>query len=163
MDVVALLKSEVFWTALGAFATAVGSGAILLAVSQLRFEAWLKAQEIWTAQEFIAARGRVFARLDTASAEWGQDEEAQALDVCRRMDEFAGLVPYLPKRIALRIWGVPFAKAWAVLESVVQRERTKCTWPDKWHAFERLGQAAIKRHPDVRRKKQPSPQGEQGA
>jgi hypothetical protein len=163
MELSAMLKSELFWTAAGAIATGVGSVAILLAVSQLRFEAWLKAQDIWTAQDFIAARGRVFARLDAMSAEWARDEEAQALDVCRRMDEFAGLVPYLPKRTALRIWGVPFAKAWAVLEPVIQRERTKCDWPDKWHAFERLGRAAIKRHPEVGTNKRSPSSSERGA
>lgn len=151
MDISAILKSEVFWTAVGAIATVVASIAIFLAVYQLRFEAWLKAQEIWTARDFTEARGRVFARLDNGNQRWTKNEETEALQVCRKMDEFAGLIPYLPKRTALRIWGVPFAKAWLILEQVVERERAKCAWPDKWHAFEKLGRSALTSHPEVQK------------
>jgi len=142
---------DTFWSAVSAIATAIGAGAIWFAVRQIRFEAWLKAQEIWTAQEFTQARDRVFTRLDTGSNEWRATEEAEALEVCRKMDEFAGLIPYLPRRIALRFWGVPFAKAWLILEPIVQKERDKCAWPDKWNAFRRLGQAALKSHPEVQK------------
>jgi hypothetical protein len=151
MSVSTILGSEVFWTAVGAIATVVGAVAILLGISQLRFEAWLKAQEIWTTREFTDARGRIFARLDSHNHDWTTEEEVEALQVCRKMDEFAGLIPYLPKRTALRIWGVPFAKAWLVLAAVVDRERAKTGWPDKWHAFERLGRSALRRHPEVRK------------
>jgi hypothetical protein len=151
MDALAILRSEVFWTAIGAIATAVGAMAIFLARSQLRFDAWLKAQEIWTMRDFTEARGRVFARLDKPGQVWGAEEEAEALNVCRKMDEFAGLIPYLPKRTALRVWGVPFAKAWFVLAPVVDRERVKSRWRDKWHAFERLGRSALRSHPEVAR------------
>jgi hypothetical protein len=151
MSIPTLLRSEVFWTAIGAIATVVGVVAIFLGIFQLRFEAWLKAQEIWTTREFTALRGQIFARLDGHSTAWTTDEELKALDVCRKMDEFAGLIPYLPKRTAIRIWGVPFAKAWVVLEPVVTRERSKTGWPDKWHAFERLGRSALSRHPEVRK------------
>lgn len=75
MDIWVLFKSDVFWSAVGAIATVVGAIAIFFAISQLRFEAWLKAQEIWTAREFVQARGRVFARLDTGNAEWKAPEE----------------------------------------------------------------------------------------
>jgi len=153
MDIWALVKSDVFWSAVGAVATVVGAIAIFFAVSQLRFEAWLKAQEIWTAREFTQARGRVFARLDSGNTEWTEKEEDEAFDVCRKMDEFAGLIPYLPKRTALRIWGVPFAKAWLILAPVVDKERAKCAWPDKWHAFERLGRSALASHPEVRKRR----------
>jgi len=151
MDLSALLGSEVFWAAVGAIATAVAALAIVLGILQLRFEAWLKAQEIWTAPEFTHARGKVFARLEEPSRTWTTEEEVEALDVCRKMDEFARLIPYLPKRTALRIWGVPFAKAWVVLGPVVARERQRTGWPDKWDAFERLGRSALRRHPDVRK------------
>jgi len=149
-------SSEVFWSAFGAIATAVGAiatfvgaAAILLARRQLRFEAWLKAQDIWTASAFFEARARVFARLDEPDSSWSEAETTEALNVCRKMDEFAGLIPYLPKQTALRIWGVPFAKAWLVLAPIVEKERTKCRWPDKWHAFERLGRLALSTHPEV--------------
>jgi hypothetical protein len=69
------------------------------------------------------------------------------------MDEFAGLIPYLPKRIAIRIWGVPFAEAWLILAPVVDKERAKCAWSDKWHAFERSGRSALASHPEVQAKR----------
>lgn len=77
----------------------------------------------------------------------------QALDVCRKMDEFAGLIPYLPKRTALRICGVPFAKAWLILAPVVDKARAKCARSDKWHPFERLGRSALASHPEVQAKR----------
>lgn len=151
MNVPAFFSSEVFWTAVGSIATVVGVVAIVLGIFQLRFEAWLKAQEIWTTREFTDARGRIFARLDSHNRDWTTEEEIEAHNVCRKMDEFAGLIPYLPKRTALRIWGVPFAKAWVVLEPLVAGERKKTGWPEKWHAFERLGRSALRRHPETRK------------
>jgi hypothetical protein len=109
------LMSELFWSAVSGIFTAVGSIAILFAIRELRFSAWLKAQEMWNADStFRQARARVFQRLDALDTPWSKEDEDNALDVCRRMDEFAGLIPYLPKKTALRVWGVPFAKAWLV-------------------------------------------------
>lgn len=157
MDLWATLKSEVFWTAVSALATVAGVVGIFQARKALRFEAWQKAQEIWTAPEFTEARGRVFARLDTKNHNWSPDEEREALQVCRKMAEFAGLIPYLPRRTALRIWGIPFAKAWFVLEPVVQKERTRCAWSDKWDVFEQLGRSALAKHPEVSKNRPNTP------
>lgn len=143
MDIFAIIKSEVFWSAVGAIATVGSVIVILFATNQLRFDAWLKAQTIWMDTDFTLARGKVIARLDSGNTNWTATEWDEALDVCRKMDEFAGLIPYLPKRTALKIWGVPFAKAWLILEPVVGGERAKCRWPDKWQAFERLGRSAF--------------------
>jgi hypothetical protein len=139
-----------FWSALSAIFTGAAVFAIFIARKQLRFNAWLRAQEIFTARDFTEARRRIFARLDNQNQNWTEEEETEALQVCRKMDEFAGLVPYLPKRAVLRIWGVPFAMAWLVLEPVVERERTKCNWSDKWNAFAQLGRLALDSHPKVR-------------
>ena len=159
MDAWPLLKSDLFWNVLGVVGTWVAAGAILLAWRQLRFEAWMKAQEIWTAPDFTQARGHIFARLDTGNQEWTEEEEVEALQVCRKMDEFAALIagwmPYLPRRMALRIWGNPLAKAWLVLAPVVERERAKCGWPKKWHEFERVGRSALVRHPEARKRQHP--------
>ncbi len=92
----------------------------------------------------------MFARLDGPKAPWSPDEEAQGLDVCRKMDEFARIVPHLPLRRGLKVWGVPFAKAWTVLDDVVQRARERDKWPAKWDEFERIGRAACRDHKDVR-------------
>ena len=59
---VELIKSDTFWSALSALATLVGAAAILFAARQLRFEAWLKAQDIWVSNDFTVARGKLFAR-----------------------------------------------------------------------------------------------------
>jgi hypothetical protein len=150
-----LISNAVFWYALTAIFTGIASVGIILASRQLRFQAWLKAQEIWTASDFTQSRGRVFARLDNKKRDWETEEKTDGLQVCRKMDEFAGLIPYLPKRIALRLWGVPFAKAWFVLEPIVNGERAKCGWQDKWHAFERLGTSALRSHPEVRKEAAP--------
>jgi hypothetical protein len=146
-----LITNAVFWYALTAIFTGIASVGIILAYRQLRFQAWLKAQEIWSADDFTERRGRIFARLDDKDRDWSKEEKSDALQACRKMDEFAGLIPRLPKRIALRVWGVPFAKAWLVLEPIVNEERAKCGWQDKWHAFEQLGTSALRNHPEVRK------------
>jgi hypothetical protein len=98
------------------------------------------------------SRGYIFARLDNLDQNWTPEMENEALSVCRRMDEFARLIPYLPKRTALQIWGVPFAKAWLVLSPIVKKERIKTDWSQKWCAFEELGSSALRRHPEVNKK-----------
>jgi hypothetical protein len=158
-----LISNAVFWYALTAIFTGIASAGIFHAGRQLRFQAWLKAQEIWTAPEFTESRGRIFARLDdksrswTKEENWTKEEEEEALQVCRKMDEFAGLIPFLPKRIGLRMWGVPFAKAWFMLERIVEKERAKCGWQDKWHAFNRPGSSALRSHPEARKSTPSSP------
>lgn len=91
---------------------------------------------------------RVFARLDTNALEWKADQFHEALNVCRKLDEFARLVPYFP-RTAMEVWGVPFAKAWIELAPVVERERLKSHWPEKWNAFAGMGEECLRKHPDV--------------
>lgn len=147
-----LLKCNTFWSALSAIATLVGAGAIIFAASQLRFEAWLKAQEIWISDEFTVDRGKIFARLSDLQKPWTSEEEAVGLAVCRRLDEFVRLAPYLGQRRMLRVWGNPIAKAWLILEPLVQKERKKSLWLTKWDAFEQLGKKALKNQPDLRAK-----------
>lgn len=141
--------SEIFWAAVGAIFTAVSSGAIIFAIRQLRFDAWLKAQEIWTSDEFTKLRGNIYSRLENSEQDWSSEMEKEALTVCRRMDEFARLIPYLPKRTALEIWGIPFAKAWLILEPIVKKERIKTAWEQKWSGFEELGRSALRRNPEI--------------
>jgi hypothetical protein len=150
-----LISNGTFWNAVTAIFTGIASAGIFLAFRQLRFQAWLKAQEIWTKTEFTESRGRIFARLDKEDQGWSTDEKIEALQVCRKMDEFAGLIPSLRRRTALRVWGVPFAKAWFVLQPIVTEERVKCRWQDKWHAFEKLGASALRSHPEVRQERAP--------
>jgi hypothetical protein len=74
-----------FWYALTAIFTGIASVGIILASRQLRFQAWLKAQEIWTASDFTQSRGRVFARLDNKKRDWETEEKTDGLQVCRKM------------------------------------------------------------------------------
>jgi hypothetical protein len=152
-----LLKCETFWTALGAVATLVGAGAILFAAKQLRFDAWLKAQDIWASEEFLVARRKIFARIDVPEAHWKPEDKALGLDVCRRMDEFVRLAPYLRKRKMLAVWGDPLAKAWVILKPIVDEEREATTWPTKWDAFEKFGRKALNARPDIQTRHQVRP------
>jgi hypothetical protein len=144
-----LFKSEVFWIAITGIATGVASTAVFIAVRQLRFEAWLRAYEIWSADAFTKQRGEIFAFLDRADKTVPSANTETALEVCRKLDEFAGLIPYLPKRRALQVWGVPFAKAWVLLSTIVADERKKSKWPEKWNELERFGKEALELHPEV--------------
>ncbi len=152
-----LIYSDTFWSAVSALAILVGAAAILFAVRQLRFEAWVKAQEIWVSNDFTTARGKVFARLDNLS-QAGTPEDEVGLKVCRKVDEFVRLAPYLGERRMLRVWGDPIAKAWLVLEPLVHLERDKATWQTKWDVFERIGTKALKARPHLRVKQKDTEQ-----
>lgn len=136
---------QVFWTAAGVLITAAG---FLFVWTQLRFNAWLKAQEIFIDKDFTKARGVVFRRLEAAEKtevpiKWNyRDKQNIAKLVCRRMDELARLVPFLPKRTALKSWLVPLAKSWKALEPVVRDEQQIMKWEGKWSAFKKLGKEA---------------------
>jgi hypothetical protein len=148
-----LIKSDTFWSAVSAVATLIGAGAILFAARQLRFEAWLKAMDIWVAKEFTDARTKLFARLENLQAPSQPDEKELELFVCRRVDEFVRLAPYLGRRRLLSVWGDPLAKAWLLLEARVHDERVACNWPTKWDAFERIGRKALGSRTDLQAKR----------
>src|SRR5216684_3787105 len=82
-------------TAVGAIATCFAAVAIFIARKQLRFEAWRKAQEIWTDRDLTEERTKLFKRLDAPDAEWEDQEKEEALNVCRKMDDLATLLPFL--------------------------------------------------------------------
>jgi len=108
------------------------------------FQCWLKAQEIWTKPQFVEQRGKLFQRLDGPNADWTDGEIEEAKEVCRKMDEFARLAPFLGTRIILDNWDDPLAKAWFILKPIVKKEQTSITrWATKWEAFEKLGQKAL--------------------
>jgi hypothetical protein len=114
-------------------------------VNQLRFGAWLKIQQIWTNEEFTNARGRLFARLDNPKRIWTKEEKDEALWICQKMDEFAGLViRFLDMKDILEIWYDPVGKTWFLLRPVVQEERQGIGWSTKWERFEDLGERAYK-------------------
>jgi hypothetical protein len=108
------------------------------------FQCWLKAQKIWTEKEFVKQRGRLFQRLDSKSADWTDQEVEDAKWVCRRLDEFVRLAPFLGTRTMLDTWDDPLAKAWLILKPIVKKEQTSVAhWATKWEAFERIGQKAL--------------------
>ena len=149
-----LLKCDTFWSAVSALATIVGAAAIVFATKQLRFDAWLKAQEVWVSKEFTADRAQVFARLDNLKEPWTPEQKLVALNVYRRVDEFVRLAPYLGNRRMLAVWGDPLAKAWLVLEPAVREERTKTGWTTKWDAFQKIGTKALSTRPGLQAKQQ---------
>ena len=157
----ALLKaaatSGTFWSAVGALATVAAVAGIYLTARQLRFNAWLEAQDIWVDEKFTNARGQLFRHLDNPSLDWAELDKQDGLLACRRTDEFARLAPYfainryLGKRKILKVWSDPLAKLWVLLEPLVVEERNKAGWKTKWDAFETLGKAALKRVPKEQR------------
>lgn len=114
----------------------------LLTIST-EMSAWLKAQQVWIEPIFREGRGFIFARLRDPKKSWLDSERAEAKEVCRRMDEFAHLVPYLSLMKVLDIWDDPIGKAWLVLEEVVRDERESSAWATKWKGFETLGTEAL--------------------
>ncbi|MGD1156100.1 MAG: hypothetical protein ABSA41_09750 [Terriglobia bacterium] len=144
-----LIKCDTFWSALSALATLAGAGGIVFAARQLRFEAWLKAQEIWGSNDFTEDRRKIFARLDDLQASRAPGDKTLGLNVCRRIDEFVRLAPYLGQRRMLAVWGDTLAKAWVVLEPLVSEERKATAQPTKWDAFERPGRKALSTRPHL--------------
>lgn len=148
---------EVFWVALTAIASVItaiatvfASVIIFFARKQLRFDAWIKAQEIYTNETFLKARTELFKCLDDKEATCTVE---QAMEVCRRMDELAHLARFLGKCMVLKYWGRPLAQAWHLLGvPLVKKERELTKNPAKWEAFEKLGEKALKAHPDVKSK-----------
>ena len=143
------MDATTFWTMVGSLASLAGATAIGLAVRQLRFDAWLKAQEIFTDEHFVNSRGAVFARFDDSQNPWPEVRGADALRVCRRMDEMAHLAGGVGRDKMLDVWGNPIAKAWLLLKPTVEFERTQSRWDNKWEAFKALGEEAVRRHPKL--------------
>lgn len=155
---VAIMGWSTFWPALGSIAAAVSAVAIGIAAYQLWFHAWLKAQEIFTSRCFVRARGAVFAHFDDPGQPLPDPRSDYAKEVCRRMDELAYLAPFLGlpflpffgRKNVLRVWGNPIAKAWLLLEPTVKEEREISHWAEKWRAFQKLGEAAVRRNPKLK-------------
>ena len=141
-----VIQDETFWTAAGAVFTAVAAAAIVLAARQLKFDAWLKAQELFTKDDFRDARRIVMEECKGKDLNtWSSDQRQKGLLVCRRMDEFVRLSPFLGRTFLLKsrmldVWYDPIGKCWSVLEPLVREEQTK--WPEKWNAFAHLGKRA---------------------
>src|SRR5215216_3683140 len=152
-----LMEWSTFWTALGAFATLAAVLSILVAARQLRFEAWLRAQEIFVDPKFVEARGRVFSHLKPPPRDWDAKDQEAGFEVCRRIDDFCRLAPYLSftksrgRQTVLQVWGDPLGKAWGLLSPLVVAERNFVDWQTKWDAFEILGNAALERFSEKRR------------
>ena len=138
-----IITSGTFWSAAGAVATMVASVAIFQAAKQLRFDAWLKAQEIFTDREFVAARTTVYGHLPKPTETWSPTDLDAGLLVCRQMDQLCHLQEFLGRKRILDTWANPLATSWALLKWLVVQERQRASWAKKWSAFETLGEAAI--------------------
>ncbi len=130
----------------------IGFLGLLYIAREQNFDGWLKVQKLWTDSVFVDLRGKIFKRLDNLTAPWTEVEkrppwtEAEHTDgeeVCRRMDEFAHLAAFWGFKKVLVIWDEPLARAWTVLEKIVNDEREKVKWPHKWMAFSTIGQKAL--------------------
>ncbi len=152
LEEVAIMESSTIWTALDSIAAWVSSIAIVVAVYQLWFNAWLKAQDVFTEDSLVSARKAVFAHFDDPQQPWPDPRSNDARKVCRKMDEMAGLVPFLGRKKVLQVWSNPIAKAWLLLKPTVDEERCTSHWDGKqpkWRKFEELGKDAVRRNPEL--------------
>ncbi len=144
------MEWSTFWTALGSIASFASAGVIGIAVYQLWFNAWVKAQDVFTSACFVKARTAVFAHFDDPGQPWPDPSSDEAKMVCRKMDEMAHLVPFfLGRKKVLREWGNPIAKAWLLLEPTVEKERNTSHWEKKWRKFAELGCKAVRQNPEL--------------
>ena len=114
------------------------------------FEIWDKLQKLWTEEEFVKERGFIFGRLDITpkgnAVKFEGEEAKRALDICRKMDEFAHLANFFGNDEVIRVWGNPLAKAWLALKQTIEDERAgPAKWSDKWVAFYTLGELALEK------------------
>src|SRR5256885_16136346 len=82
------------WSAISALGTVAALAAILYAVRQLKFDAWIKIQEKWNDLNQYNLRKELFERRDKGEKDWTPDQIEAAKNVCGRMDEFARLVKF---------------------------------------------------------------------
>ncbi len=144
------IKSQTFWTAVSAIFSIAGWVTliitIIVGIKQLRFDAWLKAQALFTEPGFTANRGWLYTRLDKLDRAWTEDEKNRAKQVCRQMDEFAHLAPFLGgRKKILEVWDDPVGKSWVILKPIIKEEQRLTGWATKWKAFEDLGEEALKK------------------
>ncbi len=128
-------------------AAAIGCGAIVITARQLRFNWWLKAQEIFTEEKFVKARANVYSRLPGRTNQLGEDWTDDDFLVCRKMDELARLASCLGlfgsgRKLIIETWKDPLAKSWLALRPLVKEEQER--WSEKWKAFEEFGRDAAR-------------------
>jgi len=145
-----IFSNATVWTALGAlcaFGCLIG---VLFALKQLRFSAWVNAQEIVTDPEFTGARTRIQDRFESEEYMPTGNDKEDAKMVCRRWDQLCWLVfeGFISKRKVLRYWCVSMGKCFIIVEErwyTISREREIAKGHfDKWDAFFQLGSEAAK-------------------
>lgn len=114
-------------------------------VADRTFRSWLKLQQSWTDEKFVALRTKLFVRMDNLQAPWTEEETKEGLDMCRRLDEFAYLAGFSGFDKVLILWDDVLAKSWVVLEEIVKREHKKVGTQRKWIAFSALGKRALEK------------------
>ena len=146
IDFLEIILTSNIWTGLSAIFTGIAAYVIIMARKQLNFEAWLKAQDLFTDKEFVDARTFVYQLKSNEYDKWFDEEKDKdkVYLVCRKMDELARLVPFLGEEKVLETWDNPFARLWNKLEKFIEFERSpaKANWPEKWLPFEDIGKKA---------------------
>jgi hypothetical protein len=135
--------SATFWSAVSAIAAVFAAIGVFWAAQQFKFSGWIRAQELYTQEDFVEARTEVLKHFGYKQdiKPYIDDETKQyALLVCRRMDQLARLEPYLGRKTILEVWGNQLGKAWMILQKTIDEERKY--HKKKWDAFEHLGKVA---------------------
>ena len=154
---VQFLKASSFWTVFGALCTFFGAfftfGCLVgvwFVWKQFRLAAWANAQEIFTDYRFTYARTRVQEHFGQQNYTPNSGDIKAAKLVCRKMDQLSCLAykGLMCKQEILKHWAMPMGKCWIVVEKywhvITDERKDKCKWPEKWHAFYKLGRDAAK-------------------
>ena len=132
-----------YFTGLGAVAAFIAAVGVWWAARTFKFNTWLKAQEIYTDDEFTKSREAILSGYPVVLQNPNDDYKKHALRVCRKMDELAWLRHYgLSDRKILEAWGLQMGKAWVVLEEVIREQQS--VHEKKWGNFEYLADIAIR-------------------
>jgi hypothetical protein len=144
------ILSSTSWSGVSALGSLLGAGAILYAARQFRFQAMMKAQELFNQEWFRTARSTLFARLDESPRSFSESERREALVILSHLDEFARLESYIGRRRLIQIWGDPLAKAWILLEPLMADERIRAHAPEKWDVLASVCKRALRARPHLR-------------
>jgi hypothetical protein len=147
-----LLTNQTFWIAVTAIATVILAAGVIVAVWQFRLGLWIEAQNIYVNKEFFNARKKILTHFDKSEELPLNGKELavvmnDAILVCQRMDELAGLKQFFFKKKIIKYWGIQMAKSCLILENFINDERKHNS--NKWDNLIDISKKSIKKHKET--------------
>jgi len=144
-----IINNQTFWTAITAIFTALISFSIVIAIIQYNYSVWRKAQNIYTNKKFFIARKKILSYFDIPNNIPLEESELkkvmkEAILVCQRMDELAGLKQFYFKKKIIKYWGIQMGKSCLILENFINDERKHNK--NKWDNFVDIAKKSIKKY-----------------